>query len=140
MAIAGTGTYHEILGGRERKLVLRNDEIERFEAQYNTGIFDLFDSLFGRGPAPQARHVRDIVALALVGGGMTDRAADDLVAEMPPSENPRLRQIAQRVLGLAFYPAALSDEDKKKEDGSRPGDASQAGDMTPDRGSAASSA
>ncbi|SDE98645.1 Phage tail tube protein, GTA-gp10, partial [Salipiger thiooxidans] len=101
-----------------RRLLLRNREIERFEAQYDVGIFELWDQLFGRGGrAPQARHIRDLVALALVGGGMSDRAAEDLVAELPPSENMRLRQIAQRVLGVAFIPAVLG-EGKKKVDGS----------------------
>ncbi|MBN8189282.1 gene transfer agent family protein [Salipiger thiooxidans] len=118
MSIAQTGAYEEEVGGKSRRLLLRNREIERFEAQYDVGIFELWDQLFGRGGrAPQARHVRDLVALALVGGGMSDRAAEDLVADLPPSENMRLRQIAQRVLGVAFIPAVLG-EDKKKADGS----------------------
>jgi len=118
VSIAQTGAYEEEVGGRSRRLLLRNREIERFEAQYDVGIFELWDQLFGRGGrAPQARHVRDLVALTLVGGGMSDRAAEDLVAKLPPSENMRLRQIAQRVLGVAFIPAVLG-EDKKKADGS----------------------
>lgn len=113
MAIAGTGAYEEEIGGLSRRLLLRNGEIERFEIQLDLGIFGLWDQLFGRGAAPQARHVRDLVALALVGGGMSDRAADELIASLPPSENLRLRGIAARVLGVTFIPAVL-DEDKKK--------------------------
>lgn len=118
MAIAGSGAYEEEIGGISRRLVLRNAEIERFEAQYDFGIFELWAQLFGRAKGAQARHVRDIVALALVGGGMTDRAADDLISSLGPSENLRLHEIARRVLGVAFLPVVLSDEDKKKEDGS----------------------
>jgi hypothetical protein len=61
MAIAGTAQLHEEeIGGQSRRLLLRNGEIERFEAQYAPfGFFDLFDQLFGRGPAPQVRHVRE---------------------------------------------------------------------------------
>lgn len=118
MAIAKSGSYEEEVGGKRRRLVLRNGEIERFEAQHDLGIFEFWDQLFGRGPrGPQARHVRDLVALALVGGGMSDRAADELIGDLPPSENMQLRQIAQRVLGVAFIPAVL-DPDKKKEAGS----------------------
>ncbi|WP_193217636.1 GTA-gp10 family protein [Roseobacter sp. TSBP12] len=119
MAISGTGAYEEEIGGESRRLLLRNAEIERFEQQYDFGVFQLFDQLFGRGDAPKVSHVRDIVALALVGGGMTDRAADALIASLPPSDNLSLRLTAQRLLGVTFIPAALVDGDKKKAAGSR---------------------
>lgn len=125
MAITPTApVLTEIIGGQPRRLLLRNHEIERFEAQYDLGIFELFDRLFGRGPAPQARHVRDLIALGLVGGGLSDRAADDLVGALPPSENPALRAIAQRLIGVTFIPAVLDENDggtagKKREAGSR---------------------
>lgn len=124
MAISGTAAYAEEIGGKSRRLVLRNGEIERFEVQYAPfGIFALWDQLFGRGAAPQVRHVRDLVALGLVGGGMGDAQADALVASLPPSENPRLRAIAQRLLGVTFLPQALEDaagQAEKKPDGSVP--------------------
>jgi len=118
MTIAATGAYEEELGGAYRPLVLRNGEIERFEQHHDLGIFGLWDQLFGRGPAPQARHIRDLLALALVGGGMSNRAADDLISSLPPSENLRLREIATRVLGVTFLPAVLEEDVKKKVDGS----------------------
>lgn len=130
MAIAGSGAYEEELGGIRRRLVLRNGEIERFEGQHDFGIFALWDQLSGRGRAPQARHVRDLVALALVGGGMSDRAADDLIASLPPSENFRLRDIAWRALGVAFIPAVLTEDEKKNGDGS-PGASPDLTDTTP---------
>jgi hypothetical protein len=120
MAIRSTAAYAEEIGGKSRRLILRNGEIERFEVQYAPfGIFALWDQLFGRGAAPQVRHVRDLVALGLVGGGMGDAQADALVASLPPSENPRLRAIAQRLLGVTFLPEALEDV-AKKPDGSVP--------------------
>jgi len=121
MAIAGTNVaYEEKIGGEVRRLLLRNGEIERFETQFAPfGIFELFDQLFGRGPAPQARHVRDLIALGLVGAGMTDRAADDLIAAQPPSENLHLRQVAQRLLGVTFIPSVLDSPAKKRAAGSR---------------------
>ena len=119
MTIAKTGAYEEPLGGVSRRLVLHNGEIERFEIQYAPfGVFTLFDQLFGRGDPPQVRHVRDMLALALVGGGMSDLAADDLIASLPPSENIALRGTLQRLLGLTFMPSVL-DGRKKKEAGSR---------------------
>lgn len=123
MSIASTAKgWDEEIGGQLRKLLLRNGELERFEVQYAPfGIFELFDQLFGRGPAPQVRHVRDLIALGLVGGGMTDRAADDLISSLPPSENVALRGIAQRLLGVTFLPDALDDKPGKRGAGSRKG-------------------
>lgn len=118
MAISLPG-HEETIGGKPCRLLLRNGEIERFEVQHAPfGVFALWDQLFGRGAAPQVRHVRDIVALGLVGGGMTDRAADQLIADLPPSENMALRQIAQRLLGVTFMPAVLDGATRKKRVGS----------------------
>lgn len=143
MAIAATAAHEEEIGGQRRRLLLRNGEIERFEAQYAPfGLFGLCAQFMGRGGEPQVRHVRDLVALALVGGGMSDRAADDLIASLPPSENFRLREIAQRVLGVAFFPAVLGEADKKKPAGSRSGGTKTqvTADTTPPPASAASAA
>ena len=85
MAVSGTSpTYEEEIGGIRRRLLLRNGEIERFESQYSPfGIFELFDQLMGRGSPPQVRQIRDLIALGLVSGGMTERAADDLIEGSP---------------------------------------------------------
>lgn len=104
------------LGGKSRPLILRNAEIERFEAQHDLGIFAMLDRLLGRSEAPQARHIRDLVALGLIGGGLPDRAADDMVSSMPPSENHRLREIASDLIVFAFMPEA--PEKKSAEAGS----------------------
>jgi hypothetical protein len=128
MAISGTApVLTEAIGGQDRRLLLRNGEIERFEIQHAPlGIFELFDQLFGRGPAPQVRHVRDILALGLVGGGMGDRMADALIAGLPPSDNLHLRAVAQRLLGVTFIPAVLDETaGKKRKAGSRKGSAVQ---------------
>lgn len=142
MGIAQTGVYEEQIGGENRRLLLRNGEIERFETQYAPfGIFELLDQLFGRGPAPQARHVRDLIALGLVGGGMTDKAADALIASLPPSENLHLRESAQRLIGVTFFPAVLDEKPKKRGAGSQRGKSGQpSSDTTPARKSETSAA
>jgi len=139
MAIAGTAPQHEEeVGGKVRRLALRNGEIERFEAQYAPfGVFELWDQLTGRRSPPQARHIRDLVALALVGGGMSDRAADELVASLPPSENFSLHGIAFRALGGAFFPVEV--EAAKKSDGSHSPGSSDPVDMMPEAESETSS-
>lgn len=120
MSISRTGTYHDVIGGADYPMLLRNAEIERFEDQYSPlGIFELWDRLMGRGMAPQARHVRDLIALGLVGAGMSDRAADALIAAQAPSENLHLRGVAQRLLGVTFLPAVMDTKTKKKAGGSR---------------------
>lgn len=126
MGIAKTGVHEEQIGGENRRLLLRNGEIERFEEQYAPfGIFELFDQLFGRGPAPQARHVRDLIALGLVGAGMADKAADALISSVPPSENLALRLIAQRLIGITFIPSVLDQKPEKPEAGSPEGPSDQ---------------
>lgn len=141
MAIAGTAgaAIVERIGGVDRRLILRNGEIERFEAQYAPfGIFDLWARFVGEVPQqPQARHCRDLLALALVGGGMSDRAADDLVASLPPSVNRHIMGLAARVLFAAFTP--VEPGEKKTADGS-PDAAAVAGDTMPPPASATSAA
>lgn len=127
MAIAKTAPHiEESIGGQPRRLLLRNSEIERFEAQYAPlGMFELFDQLTGRARAPQVRHVRDLVALGLVGGGMSDRAADDLIAGLQPSENRHLLTVAQRLVAVTFLPSLTDQKAKKHAAGSRKGAADQ---------------
>jgi len=139
MAVAGTSdTLSERIGGEIRRLQLRNAEIERFEVQYAPfGIFELWDQLIGKASPPQVRHVRDLVALGLIGAGMDDVRADALLASLPPSDNLFLRGVAVRLLGLAFVPAAIKPQ--KKSAGSRSVRAAPASsDTAPGSGSATS--
>ena len=141
MAVARTSAeLVEVIGGESRRLILRNAEIERFEVQYAPfGIFELWDQLIGKASPPQVRHVRDLVALGLIGAGLDDVKADALLASLPPSDNLFLRGVAVRLLGLAFVPAAIKPQ--KKSAGSRSGKAAQEpSDTTPEGGSEASAA
>lgn len=137
MSILQTAAYEEEIGGVRRRLVLRNGEIERFEAQYpDFGIFEFWDQLFGRSKQPRAGHCRDLVALGLVGGGMSDRAADELIAAQGPEQNLFLRGVAQRLLGVTFLPSVLDADSrgtsKKNGAGSRRKSAKPSSDMTPE--------
>lgn len=131
MAISDPTVLVVEIDGKARRFRLRNGEIERFENQYAPfGIFELFDQLFGRGSAPQVRHVRDLLALGLVGAGMSDQAADREISELGPEHNMSLRLAAQQLLGVAFLPQAKSDVLKKKA-GSRGKSSLSQSDMTP---------
>lgn len=130
MAIARSGVLVEKIDGTDYPLRLRNAEIERFEDQFDFGIFELWDQIMGRGRPPKAGHVRDLVALALVGAGMSDLAADKLIASLGPDHNFALRAVAQRVLGAAFFPIVLRDKGKKKQGGSPPAEPSASPDGT----------
>lgn len=138
MGILSTAAHEEDLGGRRRKLKLRNAEIERFESLHG-GIFDMWRQLIGEVPGLKAAACRDLVALALVGGGCPDREAERIVADLDPSENFRLRAIAQRALGFAFFPQVLVEAPGKPRAGSRAKRARPA-DMTPPPGSEISAA
>ena len=130
---APPGGIVDDLDGEARPLLLRNREIERFEEHHApVSIFEVLDRLLGRGPSPQARHVRDLVTLGLVGGGLNETAADALMRELPPAANVHLRLAAQRLVVAAFLPPAEAPK-KSGGDGSRPAAPSEAAaGMSPD--------
>ena len=85
------------------------------------GIFEVWDGFFDRGVKPTSKEVKDLIALALVGGGMKDPDADRLVEALGPANLLRYYQIAQAVLSVAFMPDVFEDEKfKKSSQGRRP--------------------
>ena len=112
-ADAPRGGVVEELDGVTYTFLLRNREIERFEDKHR-GIFDVWDGFFDRGAKPTSKEVKDLIALALVGGGMKDPEADRLVEAAGPANLMRFYQIAQAVLGVAFMPDVLEDKAVKK--------------------------
>lgn len=93
--------------------VLRIREIERFEDKHR-GIFEVWDGFFQRGRKPTSAEVRDLAALALVGGGMTDAEADAVISRCGPDKMLRLYAIAQAALGVAFVPDVADGDDAEK--------------------------
>lgn len=112
-AEAPRGGVVEYIGDTSYTFLLRNREIERFEDKHR-GIFELWDGFFGRGKKPTSKEVRDILALALVGGGMKDHEADKVLEGCTPADLLRLFQIGQAVVGVAFMPDAMQEADLKK--------------------------
>jgi hypothetical protein len=112
-AEAPRGGVAEYIGDTSYVFLLRNREIERFEDKHR-GIFDVWDGLFGRGVKLNSKETRDLLALALVGGGMKDAEADKIIAAATPADLLRLYQIAQAVVGVAFMPDAMDEASKKK--------------------------
>jgi len=119
-AEAPRGGVVENIGGVSYTLILRCKEIERFEDKHR-GVFDLWDGFFGRGQKPTSSEVRDLVALALVGGGKTDAEADKIVEAGGAASLLPYYQLAQAVLGVAFMPdiGDQSQPVKKKRQASR---------------------
>ena len=105
-AKAPRGGVVEIVGSASHVFLLRCAEIERFEDQHR-GIFDLWDGFFGRGQKPTSKEVKDLLALALVGGGKSDAQADKIIEAGGAEMLLRYYQIAQAVLGIALMPDAL---------------------------------
>ncbi len=126
MAVSQSARLIEPVGGVARPLVITNKEIERFEDLHpNTGVFELWDQLSRQGRrAPLVGHVRDMVTLAMIGGGMNDLAADALMASLGPEHNEQLRALAFRALGVALFPDALV-RDVKKNDQESPSERSE---------------
>ncbi|WP_281250656.1 GTA-gp10 family protein [Loktanella atrilutea] len=95
------------LGGASRPMILTVAEVERFEEQYAPfGVFDVLGRFLDRKSAPQFRHCRDIVILGLIGGGMAEKAAHDLVTGLPLTKSLEVRAAAQGLLLSAFIPPA----------------------------------
>lgn len=115
-AEAPRGGVVEYIGSTSHVFMLRNREIERFEDKHR-GIFDLWDGLFNNGKKPDSREVRDILALALVGGGKKDHEADKIISDCTPADLMRLYAIAQAVVGVAFMPDVAEARSKKKSKG-----------------------
>ncbi len=112
-AEAPRGGVVEYIGDTSYVFLLRNREIERFEDKHR-GIFDFWEGMFGRGTKPTSTEIRDLLALALVGGGMKDAEADRVLAKATPADLLRLYQIAQAVLGVAFMPDTVEEASKKR--------------------------
>ena len=116
MAVAATPPIGGIIakiGDKSLPLVLRNSEIERFEKQHGIGIFAVLDQMIGRSEQPLAHHVRDLVALGLIGAGLPDRSADDVVSALGPSHNIALRQVAHDLILIAFLPEKPQKKSKE---------------------------
>lgn len=112
-AEAPRGGVVEYIGDTSYKFLLRTREIERFEDKHR-GIFELWDGFFGRGTKPKSAELKDMLALALVGGGLKDHEADAVIEKCTPADLMRLFQIGQAVLGVAFMPDAYGEADEKK--------------------------
>lgn len=112
-AEAPRGGVVDQIDGVTYTLILRNREIERFEDKHR-GIFELWDGFFDRGSRPSSREVKDIIALALVGGGLTDLKADKIVESGGPESLMKFYQLAQSVVGVAFMPDIFDEPTVKK--------------------------
>lgn len=111
-AEAVRGGVVEQLGDASYQMVIRLGEVERFEDKHR-GIFELWDGFFRGGKKPSSSEIRDIVALGLVGGGLSDAKADRIVDELGVEGLLDLYQIAAGILGAAFMPE-VGEEAKKK--------------------------
>ena len=114
-AEAPRGGVVEEIDGVTYTFILRNREIERFEDKHR-GIFEVWYGFFDRGKKPTTTEVRNLLALALVGGGKKDSEADAIIESGGPESLLLFYQIAQAVLGVAFMPDALSEVENKKKD------------------------
>ena len=112
-AEAPQGGVVEQLGNATYTLLLRNQEIERFEDRHR-GIFELWDGFFDRGQKPTTKEVRDLLAYALVGGGLNDAQADAVISGGGPDQLMRFYELAQAVLGVAFMPDVFEEPEVKK--------------------------
>ena len=101
------------IGGATYTFLLSNCEIQRFEDKHKA-IFEIWDGFFDHSKKSTSKEVKDLIALALVGGGMKDPDADRLVESSGPANLMRYYQIVQAVPAVAFMPDALEDTAVKK--------------------------
>ena len=112
-AEAPRGGVVDQIDGVTYTLILRNREIERFEDKHR-GIFELWNGFYDDGKKPSSREVRDLVALSLVGGGLSDIKADKIVEDAGPEALLKFFQLAQSIVGVAFMPDIFDEPEVKK--------------------------
>jgi len=112
---APRGALREEVGGVTRLLKLRNREIERFEDR-NRGVFDLWDGFMGHSQKPTLGECRDLLSLGLVGGGLEDHLASEVVSALGPDQARLIYKLAQALVGVAFYPDWASDDEPASEE------------------------
>ena len=112
-AEAPRGGIVEEIDGVTHTFLLTIRQIERFENKHR-GIFDLWDGFFAQGQKPTSTEVRDLLALALVGGGKKDHEADAIIQNAESDCLMRFYAIAQAVLGVAFMPEVAEGAEVKK--------------------------
>ena len=112
-AEAPRGGVVDQIDGVTYTMILRNREIERFEDKHR-GIFELWNGFYDDGEKPSSREVRDLVALSLVGGGLSDIKADKIVEDAGPEALLKFYQLAQSIVGVAFMPDIFDEPEVKK--------------------------
>ncbi|MCY4129024.1 MAG: GTA-gp10 family protein [Gammaproteobacteria bacterium] len=100
----GPGACSAQLGGQSRVLKIRLAEIERFEDRHARGFYDFFDGLRGESFRPTVGQIRDLIALALVGGGMKDEEADAVMREEGPEKMIPHLHIAESIMMATLIP------------------------------------
>ena len=123
---APRGGVVESVAGGDRVLMLRLGEIERFEDKHY-GVFTLYDRLMGNlDPKPTAGEVRDLIALGLVGGGLSEKESATIMGAVTPADLWGLYATAINLLGVALFPDVVdapppseegADAEKKPEAG-----------------------
>jgi hypothetical protein len=118
-AEAVEGGIVEQIGGASYPLVLRIGELIRFEKKHRS-IYDFSDGYFRDGKRGGVSEVMDIIALGLVGGGMTDKEADAVVNSVGTKGLQRLEMIAMGLLGAALIEDTPEDDKKKELESEQP--------------------
>ena len=112
-AEAQRGGIVEEINGVTYSFLLTIGEIERFEDKHR-GIFEIWEGFFEGGKKPTSTEVRDLLALALVGGGKKDTEADAIIENAGADCLLRFYAIANAVLGVAFMPDVADEAEVKK--------------------------
>ena len=116
----GHGAIKAEIGGVELTLRLRLGEIERWEDKHPRGFYAFFQAMLkmdASEDAPKLREVRDLLALAIVGGGKTEAEAKEVMGREGPEAMIRHRTLAQGLLMATLIPAKEDRDMLGEEDG-----------------------
>ena len=125
----GRGGVAAEIGGTRVTLRLTLGEIERYEDKHERGIYGLFQSCLDDARPPRYSEVRDLISLAVVGGGKTPEEAAELMRREGPERMLRHRTLAQELMIATLVPAQedrdlLETEEAGDEKKSDPGSGS----------------
>ena len=104
-APAPAGTCRAELGGSERPLKITLGEIERFEDAVPGGFYDFFARLMDSdGGRPRLREIRLLLHLALVGGGLSESEATEVMRREGPDRMLHHVGVARDVMVVTLIP------------------------------------
>ena len=119
---APRGGVKASIGGKDYVFLLTMGAIERYEDAHTEGIYP-----FMQNEGVTYTKARDLLTLALVGGGMTEERAKEVSDSWTPAVLIEILTTAMLVLSAAMVPGDADEIELESAGGKVPGDSTSGG-------------